>query len=216
MFETSNHLSDRVQKIFDLFKANSPDPHTELYSVNPFTFLVAVMLSAQTTDKSVNKVTQYLFEIAKTPQEMVDLGIEEITRMIQTIGLYRTKAKNLVALSQKLICEYGGEVSPHREALESLPGVGRKTANVVLNAIFGELTIPVDTHVFRVAHRLELSDGKTPKDVEQDLLSIIPMSYRKHAHIWLVLHGRYICQARRPKCGECFLKNVCPSMHLFL
>ena len=200
-----------VEEIFRRFAERSPHPDTELKYTNPYTLLVAVVLSAQATDKGVNKATEKLFQVADTPEKMVALGIDGIKRYINTIGLYNSKAKNVYELSKILIDRYGGRVPADREALESLPGVGRKTANVVLNTAFGQDTIAVDTHVFRVAHRLGLSDGKTPRAVEEDLMRIIPPPYRRHAHHWLILHGRYICKARRPLCEQCFLTDLCPS-----
>ena len=200
-----------VEQIFRRFAERNPHPDTELKYTNPYTLLVAVVLSAQATDKGVNKATEKLFKVADTPEKMVALGIDGIKRYINTIGLYNSKAKNVYELSKILIERYGGRVPADREALESLPGVGRKTANVVLNTAFGQDTIAVDTHVFRVAHRLGLSDGKTPRAVEEDLMRIIPPRYRRHAHHWLILHGRYICKARRPLCEKCFLADLCPS-----
>ena len=200
-----------VEEIFRRFAERNPHPDTELRYTNPYTLLVAVVLSAQATDKGVNKATEKLFKVADTPEKMVALGIDGIKRYINTIGLYNSKAKNVYELSKILIERYGGRVPADREALESLPGVGRKTANVVLNTAFGQDTIAVDTHVFRVAHRLGLSDGKTPRAVEEDLMRIIPPRYRRHAHHWLILHGRYICKARRPLCEKCFLADLCPS-----
>ncbi len=200
-----------VEEIFRRFAARNPHPDTELAYTNPYTLLIAVVLSAQATDKGVNKATEKLFKVADTPEKMVALGIDGIKRYINTIGLYNSKAKNVYELSKILIERYGGRVPADREALESLPGVGRKTANVVLNTAFGQDTIAVDTHVFRVAHRLGLSSGKTPRAVEEDLMRIIPPRYRRHAHHWLILHGRYVCKARRPLCEKCFLADLCPS-----
>jgi endonuclease-3 len=179
--------------------------------VNPFTLLVAVVLSAQATDAGVNKATRALFKIADTPRKMAALGVEALQERIKTIGLYRNKAKNVIALSERLLAEHGGEVPREREALEALPGVGRKTANVVLNIAFGEPTMAVDTHVFRVAHRLCLAVGKTPHEVEVGLLKVIPEAYLQHAHHWLILHGRYVCQARKPKCDACIVCDLCTS-----
>jgi endonuclease-3 len=172
---------------------------------------VAVVLSAQATDAGVNKATRGLFKVADTPKKMLALGLDEVQERIKTIGLYRNKAKNVIALSERLLAEHGGEVPREREALEALPGVGRKTANVVLNIAFGEPTMAVDTHVFRVAHRLELAQGKTPLDVELGLLKVIPDKYLQHAHHWLILHGRYVCQARAPKCEVCVVCDLCSS-----
>jgi len=201
----------RVEEIFRRFAVASPEPKGELEYVNPFTLLVAVVLSAQATDVGVNKATRGLFKVASTPRQMLALGEEGLQERIKTIGLYRNKAKNVIALSQRLIAEHGGEVPREREALEALPGVGRKTANVVLNTAFGEPTLAVDTHVFRVAHRLELADGKTPLAVEQGLVKVIPEKYMRHAHHWLILHGRYVCQARKPRCDVCIVSDLCRS-----
>jgi endonuclease-3 len=201
----------RVEEIFHRFAAARPEPKGELEYVNPYTLLVAVVLSAQATDAGVNKATRGLFKAADTPKKMVALGLSEVEQRIRTIGLYRNKAKNVIALSEKLISEHGGEVPHHREALEALPGVGRKTANVVLNIAFGEPTMAVDTHVFRVAHRLELASGKTPLDIEIGLLKVVPETYMRDAHHWLILHGRYICQARKPRCNQCVVCDLCHS-----
>ena len=200
---------ERVEAIFHRFAAANPDPKGELEYINPFTLLVAVVLSAQATDAGVNKATRGLFKVADTPHKMLALGEAGLQERIKTIGLYRNKAKNVIALSQMLIAEHGGKVPQEREALESLPGVGRKTANVVLNIAFGEPTMAVDTHVFRVAHRLDLAAGKTPLDIELGLLKVIPKKYLHHAHHWLILHGRYICQARKPKCDACIICDLC-------
>lgn len=201
----------RIAEIFRRFARANPEPKGELEHVNPYTLLVAVVLSAQATDAGVNKATQGLFKVASTPAKMVALGLDELQERIKTIGLYRNKAKNVIALSERLLAEHGGHVPKDREALEALPGVGRKTANVVLNIAFGESTLAVDTHVFRVAHRLGLAAGKTPLDVEQGLLKVIPEPYLRHAHHWLILHGRYICQARKPRCNVCILSDLCTS-----
>ena len=206
----------RIQEIFDRFAARTDHPRTELEFHNPYTLVVAVALSAQATDKSVNKATQKLFAVADTPQKMLDLGVEGLTPFIQSIGLYRTKARNVVALSQILVDQHGGEVPLNREALQALPGVGRKTASVVLNELDIEPAIAVDTHVYRVAHRLKLSAGKTPDAVERDLMAIVPAPYLTRAHHWLILHGRYACVARKPKCGDCLVADLCPSRELFL
>jgi endonuclease-3 len=202
---------ERAAQIFARFAAAKPDPKGELEYINPFTLLVAVVLSAQATDAGVNKATRGLFKVADTPRKMARLGVEALQEHIKTIGLYRNKAKNVIALSEKLIAEHGGEVPREREALEALPGVGRKTANVVLNIAFGEPTLAVDTHVFRVAHRLGLASGKTPHEVELGLLKVIPEAYLHHAHHWLILHGRYVCQARKPKCDVCVVNDLCTS-----
>jgi endonuclease-3 len=200
-----------VAEIFRRFAAANPDPKGELEYINPFTLLVAVVLSAQATDAGVNKATRVLFKLADTPKKMVALGEAAVQEQIKTIGLYRNKAKNVIALSRRLLAEHGGEVPHQREALEALPGVGRKTANVVLNIAFGEPTMAVDTHVFRVAHRLDLASGKTPLEVEMGLLKVIPEAYLHHAHHWLILHGRYVCQARKPKCDVCVVRDLCTS-----
>lgn len=186
------------------------DAKTELDFTNPFTLLVAVALSAQATDVSVNKATKALFKVADSPEKMVRLGEEKLRGFIKTIGLYNAKAKNVIALSQKLIDDFNSDVPQTREELVSLPGVGRKTANVVLNEAFGQPTIAVDTHIFRVAHRLNLSKGKTPDAVEADLEAILPEEHKLRAHIWLILHGRYVCKARKPECWRCPLVDLCP------
>jgi endonuclease-3 len=199
----------RIAEIFSRFAAADPNPKGELTYKNPFTLLVAVVLSAQATDSGVNKATGPLFAIADTPQKMLALGEDKIREMIKTIGLYRTKAKHVAALSRQLIENFGGEVPHDRESLETLPGVGRKTANVVMNTAFGEPAIAVDTHIFRVSNRLPLAPGKTPFDVERGLERIIPDIYKLHAHHWLILHGRYICKARRPECERCIISDLC-------
>jgi endonuclease-3 len=186
-----------------------PDPETELEHEDPYQLLIAVVLSAQATDAGVNKATPALFAAAPTPEKMVKLGEARVRDFIKTIGLFRMKAKNVVALSRKLIDEHGGKVPPSREALEALPGVGRKTANVVLNVAFGEPTIAVDTHIFRVGNRTGLAVGKTPFDVEQKLVEVVPDHYKRHAHHWLILHGRYVCVARKPKCEICVIADLC-------
>ena len=201
-----------MAEIFRRFAAANPEPKGELEYVDPFTLLVAVVLSAQATDTGVNKATRGLFKAADTPKKMLALGEEALQERIKTIGLYRNKARNVIALSQQLLAEHGGQVPQDRDALEALPGVGRKTANVVLNVAFGEPTLAVDTHVFRVGHRLELASGKTPLDVEMGLLQIIPEKYLRHAHHWLILHGRYVCQARAPKCDACIVSDLCASV----
>ncbi len=198
-----------IAEIFARFAAAMPEPKGELEHVNPFTLLVAVVLSAQATDAGVNKATRPLFQVADTPAKMVALGEERVREYVKTIGLYRNKAKNVVALSERLIAEHGGEVPRNRDALEQLPGVGRKTANVVMNVAFGEPTMAVDTHVFRVANRIGLSKGKTPLAVEEDLLRVVPKQYGVRAHHWLILHGRYLCKARRPECWRCPIKDIC-------
>ena len=199
----------RVAEIFRRFEAAKPHPKGELDYTNPFTLLVAVVLSAQATDTGVNKATRALFARAGSPDKMLALGEENLRAMIQTIGLFRTKAKNVIALSERLLKDFGGEIPHSREALESLPGVGRKTANVVLNIAFGEPVVAVDTHIFRVSNRIPLARGKTPFEVERGLEQIIPDAYKHHAHHWLILHGRYICKARRPECQRCLIFDLC-------
>ncbi|VAW20489.1 Endonuclease III [hydrothermal vent metagenome] len=200
---------DEIEAMFAAFAANDPEPEGELNYTNNFTLLVAVVLSAQATDIGVNRATRELFAIADTPEKMVALGLEGITKHIKSIGLYRNKAKNILALSQKLIKEFDSKVPDKREALECLPGVGRKTANVVLNIAFGQPTIAVDTHLFRVSNRTGLAPGTTPLEVERALLKRIPPQYMHHAHHWLILHGRYICKARKPACGRCIIEKWC-------
>ena len=206
----------RIQAIFERFEARTAHPKTELDYKSPFTLVVAVALSAQATDKAVNKATQALFKAADTPARMAALGEEGLIPFIRTIGLYRTKAKNVIAASNILVQQYGGEVPLNREALMSLPGVGRKTASVVLNELDVEPAIAVDTHVFRVSHRLGLAKGKTPDKVEAELMAKVPAPYLTRAHHWLILHGRYVCVARRPKCEICLVSDLCPSRVLFL
>jgi endonuclease-3 len=196
-------------EVFRRFHAIDPEPRGELEYVNVFTLLVAVVLSAQATDTGVNKATRRLFADIRTPREMVALGEERLRDYIKTIGLFRAKAKNVIALSALLLERHGGEVPRDRDALEALPGVGRKTANVVLNIAFGEPTIAVDTHLFRVANRTGLAPGKTPRDVETALERVIPDEFKRHAHHWLILHGRYVCVARAPKCGQCLIADLC-------
>ena len=199
----------RIEAIFARFKRAAPDPKGELEWINHFTLLVAVVLSAQATDVGVNKATRALFAVANSPQAMLDLGETRLREAIRTIGLYKTKAKNVIALARGLIERHGGMVPNDREALEALPGVGRKTANVVLNIAFGEPTLAVDTHVFRVSNRIALAKGKTPLAVELGLLRAIPPAFMAHAHHWLILHGRYICKARRPLCERCLINDLC-------
>ncbi len=206
----------RIGEIFDRFAAAAPDPRTELAYASPFTLLVSVVLSAQATDVSVNKATERLYRVADTPAGMLALGEAGLTPFIASIGLFRTKARNVVALSRLLIERHGGEVPLSREALQALPGVGRKTASVVLNELGVEGAIAVDTHVFRVAHRLKLSAGKTPDQVEADLMRVVPPARLTRAHHWLILHGRYVCVARRPKCEGCIVADLCPSRELFM
>lgn len=199
----------QIEEAFRRFKAANPEPKGELQHINPFTLLVAVVLSAQATDAGVNKATPALFALADTPEKMAALGEDRVRDLIKTIGLFRTKARNVVALSQKLVAEHGGQVPRSREALEALPGVGRKTANVVLNIAFGEPTIAVDTHIFRVGNRTGLATGKTPFDVETKLEQAVPAQYKRHAHHWLILHGRYTCIARKPLCEKCIIADLC-------
>jgi len=206
----------RIAAIFDRFAAAAPEPRTELAYASPFTLLVSVVLSAQATDVSVNKATARLYAVADTPQAMLALGEAGLIPFIASIGLFRTKARNVIALSRILIDEYGGQVPLNRPALEALPGVGRKTASVVLNELEVEPAIAVDTHVFRVAHRLGLSKGKTPTEVEADLMRIVPKDRRSRAHHWLILHGRYTCLARKPRCEGCVVGDLCPSRELFI
>jgi endonuclease-3 len=194
-----------------MLATHNAEPVTELFYTNHFTLLVAVVLSAQATDAGVNKATPALFALADTPENMAALGVERLEGYIKTIGLYKAKAKNVIALSRMLVEEYGSCVPDNREALMRLPGVGRKTANVILNCAFGQPTMAVDTHVFRLAHRLGFSKGKTPEAVEQDLLRIIPAAWMQHAHHWLILHGRYVCKARTPLCAHCAIAEHCPS-----
>ena len=201
-------LSD-IDEMFALLSQTNPDPQTELTFQNPYTLLVAVVLSAQATDVGVNKATKRLFAEADTPEAMVALGLEQIRNHIKTIGLFNTKAKNVLALSEILIDQHGGAVPQDRDALEALPGVGRKTANVVLNEAFGKPTIAVDTHIFRVSNRTGLAPGKTPDAVEKELLRRVPERYKKGAHHWLILHGRYICKARKPDCSSCSIEQFC-------
>lgn len=201
--------NEEVTEIFRRWKAANPAPVSELDYVNPFTLLVAVVLSAQATDKGVNKATGPLFKVADTPQKMLALGEEGLISYIKTIGLYKNKAKHVMGLSQKLIDDFGGEVPGNREALMTLPGVGRKTANVVLNVIFHEPTMPVDTHLLRVAPKIGLAQGSTPEAVEKSLLERIPPEFLHDAHHWILLHGRYICTARNPKCQECLINDIC-------
>jgi endonuclease III len=207
--EMPQWTSAEVDEAFRRFAAANPTPRGELQHINPFTLLIAVVLSAQATDAGVNKATPALFELADTPEKMVKLGEARVRSLIKTIGLYRTKAKNVIALSRILVAEHGGKVPHDREALEALPGVGRKTANVVLNVAFGEPTIAVDTHIFRVGNRTGLAVGKTPLDVEMKLMEVVPERYRLHAHHWLILHGRYVCVARRPLCEKCLIADLC-------
>ncbi|MBY0501291.1 MAG: endonuclease III [Alphaproteobacteria bacterium] len=198
-----------IDRFFEELSALDPNPQGELYSTNPFTLLVAVVLSAQATDKGVNKATKSLFAVANTPQKMLALGVDGLKSYINTIGLYNTKAKNIMGLCIKLVDDFGGQIPDNRDALEALPGVGRKTANVVLNAAFNEPVIAVDTHIFRVSNRTGLAFGKTPLEVEKKLMKRIPQKWLIKAHHWLVLHGRYICKARKPLCLTCPVRGEC-------
>ncbi len=199
--------------IFARLQAANPQPRTELIYASPFELLVAVVLSAQATDKSVNKATAALFRAANSPATMMALGVEGLSRFIKSIGLYNGKAKNIVATCRLLLERHGGEVPTSREALESLPGVGRKTANVLLNTAFGQETIAIDTHIFRVANRTGLAHGKTVRAVEQKLVKVVPPEYRRDAHHWLILHGRYTCKARKPACPVCIIADLCEYRH---
>jgi endonuclease-3 len=196
-------------QIYSRLREQNPRPRSELDYASPYELLVAVVLSAQATDKSVNLATAKLFPLARTPQAMAALGEGRLAELIRTIGLYRTKAKNVIALSRLLIERHGGEVPAERAALEALPGVGRKTANVVLNVAFGQPTIAVDTHIFRVANRTGLAPGKDPEEVEAKLVKFTPEEFRQHAHHWLILHGRYVCTARKPRCPACAIRDLC-------
>lgn len=200
-----------ILEIMDIFDQKDPNPRCELNYSNAYTLLVAVVLSAQSTDKGVNRATEELFKIADTPQKMAALGLDKLKHYIKTIGLYNNKAKNIIALSKELTEKYQGEVPHNREALENLAGVGRKTANVVLNVWFNEPTLAVDTHVMRISHRLNMSDGKNPLEVEKDLLKVLPDNYKKNANHWLVLFGRYICKAQKPDCPNCPVSSFCHS-----
>jgi endonuclease III len=201
--------SAAIREIFTRFRSANPHPKSELEYLNPFTLLVAVVLSAQATDAGVNKATRSLFRAADAPEKMLALGEDHVREAIKAIGLYRNKAKNVVALSRQLIEEHGGKVPEDREALEALPGVGRKTANVVLNVAFNQPTMAVDTHIFRVSNRIGLSHGKTPLAVELDLERVVPGDFMLHAHHWLILHGRYVCKARKPECPRCLIADLC-------
>jgi endonuclease III len=198
-----------IEEAFRRFQAAMPEPKGELHHVNPFTLLVAVVLSAQATDAGVNKATPALFALADTPQKMAALGEDRVRDLIKTIGLFRTKAKNVIALSQRLVVEHAGQVPDTREALQALPGVGRKTANVVLNMAFGHPTMAVDTHIFRIGNRTGLAPGKDPLAVETKLMEVVPAHYMLHAHHWLILHGRYTCLARKPLCERCVIADLC-------
>lgn len=198
-----------INEFFRRLAAERPSPGTELHYSSPYTLLVAVVLSAQATDTGVNKATEKLFQRVKTPQAMLALGEAGLKSHIKTIGLFNTKAKNIIALSKKLVEEFDSEVPRTREELQSLPGVGRKTANVVLNVLFGEPTIAVDTHVSRVANRTGMAQGKTPEEVEHQLMKVVPKTWLQHAHHWLILHGRYVCKARTPACPACIVRDLC-------
>lgn len=201
--------ADEVDAFFAALSKANPEPKGELNYVNAYTLLVAVVLSAQATDAGVNRATKDLFATVDTPQKMVALGLEGLIKHVRTIGLFNTKAKNVIALSEMLIAKHGGEVPHDRAALEELPGVGRKTANVVLNIAFGEPTMAVDTHVFRISNRTGLAQGKTPLEVEEKLMKVIPAKWALHSHHWLILHGRYVCLARKPNCPACVVREIC-------
>lgn len=207
----SAYTAREIEEIFHRFSIQRPNPRSDLVYSSPFTLLVAVVLSAQATDAGVNKATKKLFAIADTPEKMAALGEDKIASYIRTIGLWRAKAKNVYALCKILDEKYGGKVPDTREALMSLPGVGRKTANVVLNVAFNQPTMAVDTHIFRFCNRTELAPGKTPEEVEKKLVRIIPQKYMNHAHHWLILHGRYICKARTPDCLHCIIADLCKA-----
>lgn len=198
-----------VTEFFTRLRAANPEPKSDLEWTNPYTLLVAVVLSAQATDAGVNRATKALFKIADTPEKMLALGLEGLKEHIKTIGLFNTKAKNVIALSERLIAEHGGEVPEDRDALVTLPGVGRKTANVVMNVVFRHPTMAVDTHIFRVSNRTGLAPGKNVDEVERKLLKIVPPEFALHAHHWLILHGRYTCKARKPLCGACAVRDLC-------
>ena len=200
---------EKRTEIFERLKANDPAPTTELEYGTPFELLISVILSAQATDVGVNKATRELYKVANTPQQILDLGLEGLKRYIQTIGLYNTKAQNVMKTCAILLEQHGGEVPQDRAALEALPGVGRKTANVVLNTAFGHPTIAVDTHIFRVSNRTKIAPGKNVREVEDRLPRLVPEPYRKDAHHWLILHGRYVCTARKPRCGACVIEDLC-------
>ncbi|MCR4267340.1 endonuclease III [Nitratireductor sp. ZSWI3] len=205
------YTPDEIHEIFRRFSIQRPEPRGELEHVNAFTLLVAVVLSAQATDAGVNKATRALFQVADTPEKMLALGEEKVGDYIRTIGLWRNKAKNVIALCEALIRDHGSHVPDSREALVTLPGVGRKTANVVLNMAFGQPTMAVDTHILRIGNRLGLAPGRTPEQVEDTLVHIIPAEYMRHAHHWLILHGRYVCKARKPACVACVIADICKA-----
>lgn len=200
---------NEVIEVFSRFRLQNPNPKSELEWSSPFTLLVAVVLSAQATDKSVNIATRELYKVADTPQKILDLGEEQLISYIKSIGLYKSKAKHVIGLCEKLISDFNGQVPRSREDLMSLPGVGRKTANVVLNVVWGEHTMPVDTHLLRIAPKIGLAEGNTPEKVEKSLLERIPDEFMEHAHHWLILHGRYVCTARNPKCDSCLINDIC-------
>lgn len=200
-----------IEEIFRRFSIQRPEPTTELHYTNPYTLLVAVALSAQMTDAGVNKATRPLFAEVDSPQKMLDLGEEKLGEAIRTINFHRSKARNVFAMARRLVDVFGGEVPRSRQALESLPGVGRKTANVMLATVFGQPSLAVDTHIFRLGNRLRIAPGKTPDEVEENFLRIIPKNYLPHAHHWLILHGRYTCKARRPECEHCIIADLCKS-----
>ena len=201
--------NSEMEIVFSRWQQQNPAPESELEYVNPFTLLVAVVLSAQATDKSVNKATESLFKIVDTPEKMVELGEVKLISYIRTIGLYKNKAKSVIGLSQMLISDFNSQVPGNRDDLMKLPGVGRKTANVVLNVIFNQPTMPVDTHLLRISPKIGLAEGTTPEQIEKSLLERIPKDYLKNAHHWILLHGRYVCTARNPKCNECIINDIC-------
>ncbi len=209
MSRSKNMTRANAAEFYRRLQAQNPEPETELRYTSPYTLLVAVVLSAQATDKGVNKATGPLFAVADTPQKMVALGVERVGDYVKTIGLWRNKAKNVVALSERLVAEFDGEVPSDRDVLETLPGVGRKTANVVCNVAFGQPTMAVDTHIFRVSNRTGLARGETPLAVEKRLEKVTPPEYMTHAHHWLILHGRYTCKARTPVCAPCVVQDLC-------
>lgn len=211
VLKRSRYTKAEAYAIFQRFHADNPEPEGELDYINAFTLLVAVVLSAQATDVGVNRATRNLFQIADTPEKMLALGEDRVREEIKTIGLYKNKAKNVILLSEQLIRDHGGEVPENREALENLAGVGRKTANVVLNIFFGHPTIAVDTHLFRLGNRIGIAPGKTPLDVEKAMERAVPPEFSLHAHHWLILHGRYICKARKPECKRCVIYDLCKS-----
>jgi len=201
--------SQKIRAIFERFRAANPKPTTELEYHTPFELLIAVILSAQATDKGVNRATRLLYKDANTPATIAALGVEGLSRYIRTIGLFNSKAKNIIETCRLLLAQHGGQVPESREALEALPGVGRKTANVILNTAFGQPTMAVDTHIFRVANRTNVASGKTVRDVEDRLIKVVPEEFQHDAHHWLILHGRYVCIARKPRCPECLIKDLC-------